>query len=183
MSRPKLLYIPGYNGKGSRDSSKIKLLSRYADVDILHIGSYNYIDYIKALDSTKIENYDCLCGTSLGGYWAKLYGDKNEIAQILLNPVLDPFLQLTGIATDSERDLYIFATPITQSVQGIPSLVVVSEFDPVITSAGAINLFQNTSSFNLLSGSNDHSLNDSVNSYSEAVKTFLTDSIYRIAQT
>lgn len=183
MNKPTLLYIPGYAGTGSTDSPKMQLLSKYSDVTVLDInGQYRFIDYLNAFDHLDIaQDFDCLCGTSLGGYWAKFVADKYDKPHILLNPVLDPFLQLIGIATNTERDSYLFASPISETRHGIPCLVIVSEHDPVIPSTAAINLFEHNSSFCLIPKNTDHSLNESVNKYDKEVETFLTDSIHRQA--
>ena len=179
MTNLSLLYIPGYGGTAT-PSKKTDLLENYGTVTILDTKSiYTPHQYMESMDDVK-GSFDCIVGTSLGGYWAHAFAKRMNVPFILLNPVIDPFSQLRDIATEQELDQYKTILPLTNDLN-LPGLVVVSDNDPVIDSTRSKDIFEDTSLFFMIPSNDDHSLNDSVDIYKDMVKVFLTDLIHRVS--
>ncbi len=92
------IYIHGFNSKGDPDSPKIKELEKLGEVltvDYDSFGRHDAIeahlsDEIKRISTSRKEKFTVLAGTSLGGYWASVIGNRFGIPAILINPAFQP---------------------------------------------------------------------------------------------
>ena len=101
MKKTKILYVYGYGELP--DSPMIKDLENRLDKNKYQVISDYYAQYSPKEALYDIENYikknniDILVGENLGGYLITLL--DNDLPKILINPILNPVLELAEYET------------------------------------------------------------------------------------
>ena len=143
MSDRTILYFHGYGS--SPCSDKVTDLSKsFGDVQapqipVLFDEAFSMLgEFVEKF--LKEKKTPIIVGTSLGGYWAGVIGDKYNIPSVLVNPSVNPAASLGRYKnpdlTDDELQKYAPLGPSTS-----PRIVILADDDAVIAPHAAIALF------------------------------------------
>ena len=104
----KVLYFHGYGS--SKDSLTAKELAKHFDVKSITYRTDDAISAWKVLDEwvereVMKDPFTILVGSSLGGFWANMFGQQYKLDTILINPSLNPCESLKKYIELSSGDL------------------------------------------------------------------------------
>lgn len=137
-----ILYIHGYNSTGEETAAKIREGLKKEVVII----SYSYTDADKSYQEIKeqIEKYVTqdivLVGSSLGGFWANIFGERYGLRTVLINPAVYPSVTLKKYQKDTEA----FKKYETPPTKGIHRSIILGLSDNVVSPKDTLDRFKTT---------------------------------------
>jgi predicted esterase YcpF (UPF0227 family) len=177
MKNVKIVYFHGYGSNALTDKVTGLKAAGYdvvaPNIPVMFDDAVTYLDtFIRDLGDVDL----LFVGTSLGGYWASMMGDKFIVPVVLINPSCSPSDTLKRYdnpdLTQSQLDKFKDLNP---SV-GLPRIVVLAKDDDVLDINVAANLFAGKAQVNFYQ-KGGHRFND-INTISLNITELLKHSYY-----
>ena len=90
--KPNIIYLHGFNSGPNPHSEKNKLLGTFGTLHCLKYDSFAPHEDVYSELLTQIESIEdpVFVGTSLGAYWAQVFGEAWCAPSVLINPLMNP---------------------------------------------------------------------------------------------